>query len=174
MSPVCCPHCRNSLETKLNLSLPSTLAFDYPTQTAIVDYVEGLMGPGVTATAASAVAAAAGVAALPPAPAAAGAIAPSGRMVAVLASAQRLPGGLVPAAAAISAPGHLLDAISVVPLQRWDAEIRLTDDLPARFGSFLPGVEVRGSWYRGSCGCDARSTWCLRHPLCCLVCTAGM
>lgn len=64
-------------------------------------------------------------------------------VIAVLATHGRFP---QPETAATQAPGVaglvLRDGISVVPAERYDVELQLTEDMPARFGGFLTGAQV--------------------------------
>ncbi len=128
---------RNSLEGRLGLQLPSTLVFDYPTVAAIAGFVADSLAAaapgdeGALAEAGTALEVPALVSASSP-QAMAGATAINGPL-AVSALASRSP------ASALEAP-KLADAMAAVPTSRWDADLQLTADLPARFGGFLAGA----------------------------------
>jgi hypothetical protein len=68
-------------------------------------------------------------------------------VIAILATHGRFPEPDVAAAAAAAGKGLagqlcLRDGISVVPVERYDVEVQLTEDMPARFGGFIPGAQV--------------------------------
>ncbi len=154
---------RNSLEARLKLPLTSTLIFDYPTVSAIVDHIDSLL-PQEQATAAPA-ARAAVPARLPAAVPGAAALQhqqqlQAQQLIAVVATAQRTPQDSL----ALPAVAGLVDVMRVVPYERWDVEQRLTEDAPARFGGFMEEVQV----------CDeghALGLICLYTWLCCEVCS---
>jgi len=139
---------RSSLEARLSVQLPPTLVFDYPSLSAIVGYLDETLaakqGAASSATSTGTTAAAAPV--LPstgpmlPLSTPQEAAAP---VIAVLATHGRFP---QPETAATQAPGVgglvLRDGISVVPAERYDVELQLTEDMPARFGGFLAGAQV--------------------------------
>jgi hypothetical protein len=70
--------------------------------------------------------------------------------IAVLATHGRFPESNAAASAAgrgLAGVMSLRDGISVVPVERYDVEMQLTEDLPARFGGFIPEAQVReGIW----------------------------
>ncbi|KAI8473970.1 MAG: hypothetical protein J3K34DRAFT_383389, partial [Monoraphidium minutum] len=132
---------RSSLEARLGLQLPATLVFDYPSAAALVDALDGLLGAAAGGAAAEPDASTAAAPAVPRAPrGAVGGRAASGGAIAVSAVAERAAHG-----GAGHGPQALGDAIRRVPLQRWDVEIALTEERPARFGAFLDGAEVSGA-----------------------------
>jgi acyl carrier protein len=144
---------RSSLEARLRLSLPATLVFDYPTQAALVDHLDGLVAAaggaeaaaGGKGAAAAAAPAARGAARPAAAPVSAPAGGPAPGLIVVSATAERMPRGAAPAAASqlgSGGAGALSDAVRAVPLDRWDAELALTKQRPARFGSFVAGAAV--------------------------------
>jgi hypothetical protein len=122
--------------------------FDYPTLSAIVGYLDTTLAaqqPQLQQPEAAAptVAAAAAPRAPAKAPATAG-FTEQGGVTWISAVHSRFPDPPATAAAAVVAGGSLLhDVISVVPVERYDAEVQLTQDLPARFGGFLAAVQVR-------------------------------
>ena len=120
---------RSSLEAKLQLELPPTLVFDYPSIRDIATYVETLLPPTAAQLQLPNLM-------LPPALSSQPQLADQ-HMVVVSATAERLPYDS-PAGGVVSS--GLADAIRVVPLDRWDVELALTDDMPPRFGAFLPDV----------------------------------
>lgn len=139
---------RSSLESKLAVQLPATLVFDYPTLSAMVGFLDSTI---------------AGQQADTLAPAHGDGVVKSLRTMhqpAVLSEAghskllvvsntySKFPAASA-AVAAAAAAGSLNDVISVVPMERYDAEVQLTDDLPARFGGFLERVQVKV----GTAGC---------------------
>jgi acyl carrier protein len=118
---------RNSLEGRLGMELPSTLVFDYPTVSAISDFVETSMAASAAAAAGIAPAAQAGVGEL----AGLAELAPlAGGALAVTGVSTRSPSGVL-------ATGSLVDTMNVVPVSRWDVELQLTQDMPVRFGGFI-------------------------------------
>jgi hypothetical protein len=125
--------------------------FDYPTLSAIVGYLDTtlaaqqpeLQQPHAAAQAAAAAAAAPRMPAKAPPTVAS---AEQGGVIWVSAVHSRFPNPPATAAAGVVPSSSLLhDIISVVPLERYDVEVQLTQDIPARFGGFLPAVQVR-SW----------------------------
>jgi len=127
---------RNSLEGRLGMQLPSTLVFDYPTISAISGFIADSLEaaePAVEGTAGAAVVdadyllAEAGQLAVMPSGSGSGLLAVSGM-------ASRSPAG------ALEAPCQLADAMSAILVSRWEADLQLTQDLPARFGGFLGGA----------------------------------
>lgn len=142
---------RSSLEASLSVQLPPTLVFDYPSLSAIVSYLDDTLAaqqPAPAATSQPAKATAARTVAAPTTGpsmqlAAAGQVAAP--IIAVLATHGRFPELRAPAAAAhrgLAGQLSLRDAISVVPVERYDVEMQLTEDMPARFGGFIPGAQV--------------------------------
>lgn len=143
---------RSSLEARLSVQLPPTLVFDYPSLSAIVGYLDDTLAAQqqlVPAAAAQRSAdrdsAAASTAGPPLQLAAAGqAAAP---VIAVVSTHGRFPQPAAAAGAAVTrGVGGLLalrDGIAVVPVERYDVELRLTEDMPARFGGFITGAQVR-------------------------------
>jgi acyl carrier protein len=119
---------RNSLESGLGMQLPSTLVFDYPTITAIAGFVNDSLAPATA-----------------PAAAAAGPLTTEQQQLgSELALADGAPALLAVTGIATRSPvgaleqHTLLDAMAAIPVSRWDAELQLTQDMPARFGGFVP------------------------------------
>jgi acyl carrier protein len=120
---------KNSLQGQLGLELPSTLVFDYPTVDSMAHYIASKLQPAVIQTSMTM---ANSVAALP-------AMSRGGAETA----------GLVVCSIASRSPKEVLrkdvsavDAVSVVPLQRWDLneqEVAL-GTAPIRFAMFLDNV----------------------------------
>lgn len=120
--------------------------FDYPSLSAIVGYLDSTMAqPEVEeeGAAPSPVAAPGKLPGMLSSVAALGSL-EGQRLIVVSATHGRFPDP--PAAGgADDAPtsGLLHDVISVVPMDRYDVEVQLTQDMPARFGGFLSAVQVR-------------------------------
>jgi acyl carrier protein len=155
---------RNSLEAKLSVQLPPTLVFDYPSLSAIVSFLDSTLAEEA-ATAQAPAAPPAAAAGPMPAPA----LMQQQQVIAVVSTYGRPPEPPVLSAAAASGvwgPGGavvLRDAISVVPDERWDVETRLTEDMPARFGGFIPAVQVRRDADAGA-ACRALASLTLCAP----------
>lgn len=155
---------RSSLEARLSLQLPPTLVFDYPSLSAIVSYLDDTLaaqqGSSAAAADSAAAAAAPALSAVPatgPALQLAGMQAAAMPVIAILATHGRFPEPDVAAAAAgkgLAGRLFLRDGISVVPVERYDVEVQLTEDMPARFGGFIPGAQVCG-W----CLAVVTTTW---------------
>jgi acyl carrier protein len=139
---------RNSLESRLGVQLPSTLVFDYPTVTAISGFVDGLTAiPTARAVSDSAaVTTPANLRAWPVAPESLSSTA----LVAITGMASRSPDAGLTAEI-------MRDAIGSIPVSRWDAELKLTQDLPARFGGFISGETVVYVVGRGRCSASPTS-----------------
>lgn len=126
---------RSSLESKLSLQLPPTLVFDFPTLSAIVGYLDTTLAaqlPGDSTAVAST------STAVPTAVKQSG-MQQAEQIVAISA----IHGNFPEPAAGVVNNALLRDVISVIPLERYDCEVQLTGDRPARFGGFLAGVQVR-------------------------------
>ena len=116
---------RSSLEARLGLQLPSTLVFDYPTVASLTEFLTGRLGQAApSAPADLAVLRRASLAAVAPAAAA----------VVMLGAAARSPGQ---ALGQLAAASQGIDAVGLVPLERWDVE---AEPLAARFGAYLPNI----------------------------------
>ena len=119
---------RNSLEGAFGLQLPSTLVFDYPTVSALTEFLSSKLGaaPGQPAGATYSPATALLPASLQLVSAGSTSAA-SG--VVMLGAAWRFP------QEGLSEPAAPLDAVGLVPFERWDLE---AEPLAARFGAYLP------------------------------------
>jgi hypothetical protein len=155
---------RSSLEARLSLQLPPTLVFDYPSLSAIVGYLDttlaaqqGSYAETDQQTASTATPAFSAAPSTGPALQLAGAQAATMPVIAILATHGRFPEPDVAAAAAskgLAGRVCLRDGISVVPVERYDVEMQLTEDMPARFGGFIPGAQV----------CLASGVQCTHEP----------
>ena len=122
---------RTRLGSQLGVALPATLAFDYPTVTAICDHVLGQLQPPPAAPAPTMVTA-------PPA---------ADEAIAVVGMSCRLPGGVSSPEALWTLLTQGGDAITEVPSERWDLE-RFYDPDPeaagkmySRWGGFVAAVD---------------------------------
>lgn len=137
---------RSSLEARLSVPLPPTLVFDYPSLSAIVGYLDDTLAAQQARAAPTSTTTA--VKPLLPAPVTGpsvglmGGQGPAPPVIAVLATHGRFP---QPHAASGVA---LHDGITVVPAERYDVEWQLTEDMPARFGSFICGAQVRSKCFQ--------------------------
>jgi hypothetical protein len=131
------------------VQLPPTLVFDYPSLSAIVGYLDDTLAAQQQqlAPAAAAQASAGRLPAAAPTTGPARQLAAADQaavpLIAVVATHGRFP---QPAAAGRGVPGlvSLVDGIAVVPVERYDVELRLTEEMPARFGGFITGAQVGG------------------------------
>eukprot|EP00883_Tetradesmus_obliquus_P011533 jgi/Sobl393_1/4315/SZX67650.1 len=142
----------NLVGRRLNLQLPSTLVFDYPTVDAVTSYLRGKLAARQPAAAAAKAAPAARKAAVPRAlPAAAAAAAVSELPVWILGTLLWPLQAADGSAAAAAGPLTLLpqqDCITVIPGNRWNPDISAgaAADVAGsvattRFGAFLQDVE---------------------------------
>jgi hypothetical protein len=140
----------NLVGRRLNMQLPSTLIFDYPTVTSVSGFLSSKLAAAQAAAAPSAAPSAAARIPRPvAAPAAAGAL--STAPAATVSIRRTLLWPLMatqdsPSIASISLPQH--DAVQAVPANRWspDESRGLPADLTSavaatRFGAFLQGVD---------------------------------
>lgn len=141
---------RSSLESRLSLQLPPTLVFDYPSLSAIVGYLDNTLaaqqGASEAAPAQDLAVPSSGLAPCArPLLQLAAADQAAAQVIAVLATHGRFPEPRTAARNAgrgLAGQVSLRDCISVVPVERYDVEMRLTDDMPARFGGFIAGAQV--------------------------------
>ena len=149
---------RNSLQSQLGLELPTTLVFDYPTITALVDFLCPQLQRAVPAVATAQISGTdteatvseeMAPARLLHAPAAAGK--GPAASIAVMAMEVRCPQD---ALATISG----IDAASVVPLSRWDAEVQdrhVIQQGSVRFASTLADVDAFDAAFFGASNSEA-------------------
>ena len=120
---------KNAIDTAVGVELPGTLVFDYPSVSAMVDYIDG-------AFYASAAEEAVAIESAAVASTGAGASADGLCRMSVLGVASVLPGRFTSA--------RFVDAISEVPHERWDVEAGPEDDLELkpRFGSYMRDADL--------------------------------
>ena len=120
---------KNAIDTTVGVELPGTLVFDYPSVSAMVDYIDG-------AFYASAAEEAVAIESAAVASTGAGASADGLCRMSVLGVASVLPGRFTSA--------RFVDAISEVPHERWDVEAGPEDDLELkpRFGSYMRDADL--------------------------------
>jgi hypothetical protein len=139
---------RSSLEARLQLRLPATLVFDYPSQAALIDALDTMVAASAPAADRGASSADASKAAAAVRSATGSTEPPEGLLV-VSSTVRRLAPAAAAGAAASAGSSSaaawrpLSDGIRLVPLDRWDVEVGLTDDAPSRFGGFVDGAQVR-------------------------------
>ena len=127
------------LQTALDMDLPSTISFDYPTVEALVDFVDGLLrgtrlagAPSLADESALAQLDGGGGAPLPPA-------------VAITKASFAFPGGEEDTAALFAAG---VEAVRPVPYERWDVDAHydpgygVPHRMYTRFGLWLPGAHA--------------------------------
>ena len=146
---------RNALEGALGISLPGTLVFDYPSVDAMTQFILSQI-PAADAAAedAGGLMVSAGASLLT---AAAVATAPADMqaMIGITGTASYSPRSAITSLQPV-------DAISAVPLSRWDWEALATTSVskqggvvPARFGGWLSGVEMFDAGLFGISGVEA-------------------
>ena len=118
---------RNSLESRLGIQLPSTLVFDYPTVDAISEFVASFaIEDEEIAQVDSAI--------IP-------LISDEDRSPQIATDQRSRPLGISGVVSRtpkdVVQKDDNIDAITTIPLSRWDVEKRLTQDLPSRFSGFL-------------------------------------
>lgn len=132
---------RNVLQDQLQLQLPATLAFDYPTPASITSFLQQQLAAGSSSHSSSALAASLHSHRSP----VMGPVgSPLADAVVGVCGMSSLPWSLLdPSRSAVA------DAISPAPLSRWDtSDPRATAggaagiELPPQFGAFLPAVEL--------------------------------
>jgi len=124
----------SSLEARLGVQPPSTLVFDYPTVAALTQFLGSRLGGVASAVSATTIgAASAATAALLPH---SGLAAGTASAVVMLGSTWRSPRS---AFGQLAAAGRGVDAVRLVPLDRWNVE---AEPLAARFGAYLAGISA--------------------------------
>ena len=139
---------RNSLEGRLGLGLPSTLVFDYPTISAIAQFISASLAavePSLASEAEGAALACSSVDVASPSDVC---------LLGVMGMGTRSPAG------ALEAP-VMPDPMASIPTSRWDADMQLTQDMPARFGGFLAGAFVFDAAAFSIAGPGKRLIWVL-------------
>ena len=123
---------RNALGRRLGVALPATLVFDYPTPAAIAEFLlEKALG---LADAAPSRAAAPGPISFD-------------EPIAIVGLGCRFPGGAKDAASFWRVLDEEVDAITEVPIERWDIDawydtnVEAAGKMNTRWGGFLPGLE---------------------------------
>jgi len=130
---------KNALEGRMGLQLPGTLVFDYPTVSALSEHlhsqipddvaedeqrIENILTSSYNDSSA---------------------FGPQ-KQLATLGNAASSTLALLGLSARSATPGAILsttgvDAITPVPLERWDLEVLTRSAIPARFGGYLPAVD---------------------------------
>ena len=139
---------RNSLQSQLGLQLPSTLVFDYPTITALVDFLCPQLQRAVPAVATAQISGTAAEATVSVDTTPARLLHAAGKgpaaSIAVMAMEVRCPEDALD-----STSGR--DSVSVVPLGRWDADVQdrhvHMQQGSVRFASMLPDVDAFDAAY---------------------------
>ena len=115
----------NALQKKLRVQLPSTLVFDYPTVDAIAHFAFSLLQPTAVSDTSAGMS-------LPRAPVTPSSV--SETVIAITAMTARMPTAVT---GSIVTSEVLQDCSQVIPADRWSSDLQLTQDMPARFGTFL-------------------------------------
>ena len=120
---------KNAAESRLGVSLPVTVVFDYPTISALAGYIHSQLVPAAGAVS-------------EPAELSTGAS--SSRMVLTIRSF----GGNLPVGSVLSAGPLQADCVGLVPFSHWDVEAQysaaareLSGRLISRFGAFLEDID---------------------------------
>ena len=124
---------KNALEGRMGLQLPGTLIFDYPTIEALTEHLQTQLPESESVDETSSTS----VVDLVPATdlgLLSGHHSSTVLTLAGLSTRSATPGAI------LSTSG--VDAITPVPLERWDLEVATRLSLPARFGGFLPAADV--------------------------------
>jgi 3-oxoacyl-(acyl-carrier-protein) synthase/acyl carrier protein/D-arabinose 1-dehydrogenase-like Zn-dependent alcohol dehydrogenase len=131
---------KNALEGRIGLQLPGTLVFDYPTVSALTEHLHSQIpdeaaqedrGDEVEDISISSFVASG----------------PLQKQISSLGNAATSTLALLGLSTRSATPGAILsttgiDAITPVPLERWDLEFLTRSAMPARFGGFLPAADL--------------------------------
>jgi acyl transferase domain-containing protein/NADPH:quinone reductase-like Zn-dependent oxidoreductase/acyl carrier protein/thioesterase domain-containing protein len=116
---------KNALESRMGLQLPGTLVFDYPTPSALIEFLESQIQSSAHVDE--------GAVALPDKELQLDAVVASSDPLVLTGASYRTPKSL--------SDIHIVDGISSVPLERWDVEFLSKDYAPARFGGYLADID---------------------------------
>jgi NADPH:quinone reductase-like Zn-dependent oxidoreductase/3-oxoacyl-(acyl-carrier-protein) synthase/acyl carrier protein len=128
---------KNSLEGRMGLQLPGTLVFDYPTVSALTEHLHSQIPDDVAEEEIEEIVTSSYYDSSASGPQ---------KQLATLGNAATSMLALLGLSARSATPGAIfstteMDAITPVPLERWDLEVLTRSAMPARFGGFLPAAD---------------------------------